>query len=104
MDDWTPITMFGRLKLSWFRQYPPYKHGIPSHDVPDKVFAVPDAIQFSTCFREWLNAMAEFTGGEVFAIDGKTICRPDDKFMGKYAFGTISGNAQTHLILRLLIS
>ncbi|MBC7418476.1 MAG: transposase family protein [Pedobacter sp.] len=39
MDDWTSISMFGRSKLFWLRQYLPYKHGIPSRDVLGKVFA-----------------------------------------------------------------
>ncbi len=51
MDDWTSINMFGRLKLSWLRQYLPYKHGIPSHDVLGKVFAMLDPVQFSACFE-----------------------------------------------------
>jgi predicted transposase YbfD/YdcC len=93
MDDWTSITMFGRLKLPWLRQYLPYKHGIPSHDVLGKVFAVLDPVQFSACFRDWVNSMAEFTGGEVVAIDGKTICGSDDKTSGKSALHVVSAYA-----------
>ena len=93
MDDWTSINMFGQLKLPWLRQYLPYKHGIPSHDVLGKVFAVLDPVQFSACFRDWVNAMAEFTGGEVVAIDGKTICGSDDKALGKSALHVVSAYA-----------
>jgi predicted transposase YbfD/YdcC len=93
MDDWTSIAMFGRLKLSWLRQYLPYQHGIPSHDVLGKVFAVLDPIQFNTCFRDWVNSMAELTGGEVIAIDGKTICGSDDKSLGKSALHVVSAYA-----------
>jgi hypothetical protein len=85
MDDWTSINMFGKLKLPWLRQYLPYARGIPSHDVLGKVFAVLDPVQFSTCFRDWVNSMAALTGGEVIAIDGKTICGSDDKGSGKSA-------------------
>ncbi|MFN0293265.1 ISAs1 family transposase [Pedobacter helvus] len=93
MDDWTSITMFGRLKLPWLRQYLPYRHGIPSHDVLGKVFAALDPIQFSACFRDWVNSMAEFTGGQVVAIDGKTICGSDDKVAGKSALHVVSAYA-----------
>ena len=93
MDDWTSITMFGRLKLSWLRQYLPYKHGIPSHDVLGKVFAALDPVQFSMCFKDWVNSMAEFTGGEVVAIDGKTICGSDDKVSGRAALHVVSAYA-----------
>lgn len=93
MDDWTSITMFGHLKLTWLRQYLPYKHGIPSHDVLGKVFAVLDPVQFGACFRDWVNSMAEFTGGEVVAIDGKTICGSADKVSGKSALHVVSAYA-----------
>lgn len=93
MDDWTSIHMFGHLKLPWLRQYLPYKHGIPSHDVLGKVFAALDPVQFSTCFREWVNAMAELTGGEVIAIDGKTLRGSDDKGSGKSALHVVSAYA-----------
>lgn len=93
MDDWTSITMFGRLKLPWLRQYLPYRRGIPSHDVLGKVFAALDPVQFSECFRSWVNSMAELTGGEVVAIDGKTICGSDDKGSGKSALHVVSAYA-----------
>ncbi len=44
MDDWTSISMFGRSKIVWLRQYLPYKRGIPSHDVLGKVFAALDPV------------------------------------------------------------
>jgi len=93
MDNWTSITMFGRLKLPWLRQYLPYKHGIPSHDVLGKVFAALDPVQFSACFRDWVNSIAEITGGEVVAIDGKTLCGSDDKNLGKSALHVVSAYA-----------
>ena len=93
MDDWTSITMFGQLKLSWLRQYLPYKHGIPWHDVLGKVFAALDPVKFSECFRDWVNSMAELTGGEVVAIDGKTICGSGDKGKGRSALHVVSAYA-----------
>jgi predicted transposase YbfD/YdcC len=93
MDDWTSITMFGRLKLPWLRQYLPYRRGIPSHDVLGKVFASLDPVQFSECFSDWVNSIAELTGGEVVAIDGKTICGSDDKSSGKSALHVVSAYA-----------
>lgn len=93
MDDWTSICMFGHLKLSWLRQYLPYKRGIPSHDVLGKVFAALDPVGFSGCFRDWVNSMAEFTGGEVVAIDGKTICGSGDSSSGRSALHVVSAYA-----------
>lgn len=93
MDDWTSICMFGQLKLSWLRQYLPYKRGIPSHDVLGKVFAALDPVRFSACFRDWVNSIAELTGGEVVAIDGKTICGSGDNLSGRSALHVVSAYA-----------
>jgi predicted transposase YbfD/YdcC len=93
MDDWTSISLFGRSKLVWLRQYFPYRHGIPSHDVIGKVFAALEPTQFSKCFSEWINSIAELTGGEVVAIDGKTLCGSDNKETGKSAFHVVSAYA-----------
>jgi len=93
MDDWTSISMFGRSKLMWLRQYYPYARGIPSHDVLGKVFAALDPVKFSECFREWINSIAELTGGEVVAIDGKTLRGSDDKSSGIAALHVVSAYA-----------
>jgi len=93
MDDWTSINLFGRSKLAWLRQYLPYKRGIPSHDVLGKVFAALDPAAFSTCFSEWVNSISELTGGEVVAVDGKTICGSDDKGSGRSALHVVSAYA-----------
>ena len=93
MDDWTSISMFGRSKVAWLRQYYPYVHGIPSHDVLGKVFAALDPVKFSECFRQWINSIAELTGGEVVAIDGKTIRGSDDKASGIAALHVVSAYA-----------
>ena len=93
MDDWTSISMFGRSKLVWLRQYYPYARGIPSHDVLGRVFASLDPVKFGECFREWINSIAELTGGEVVAIDGKTIRGSDDKASGIAALHVVSAYA-----------
>ena len=93
MDDWTSINLFGRSKLIWLRQYFPYRHGIPSHDVLGKVFAALDPVEFGKCFSEWISSISELTGGEVVAIDGKTLCGSDDKWAGKSALHVVSAYA-----------
>ena len=93
MDDWTSITMFGRLKLEWLRQYLPYKHGVPSHDVLGKVFAALDSNEFSKCFSAWVNSIAELTGGQVVAVDGKTLRGSEDKSASKSALHVVSAYA-----------
>lgn len=93
MNDWTSIVMFGGLKLDWLRQYYPYKHGIPSHDVLGKVFAALEPDEFNKCFREWINSIAELTGGEVIAIDGKTLRGSANKALCRSALHVVSAYA-----------
>lgn len=92
-NDWTTISLFGRTKLGWLRQYFPYKNGIPSHDVLGKVFAALEPVEFNQCFTKWVNSISELTSGEVIAIDGKTICGSDDKRTGKSALHVVSAYA-----------
>jgi predicted transposase YbfD/YdcC len=96
MNDWTSICMFGDLKLPWLRQYYPYKHGIPSHDVLGKVFALLDPDEFSKGFSAWVNSIAELTGGQVVAVDGKTLCGSGEKGVSKSAFHVVSAYAAEH--------
>jgi predicted transposase YbfD/YdcC len=92
-QDWVTISIFGKSKLSWLRQYLPYKNGVPSHDVLGKVFALLDAQRFNECFIQWVNAISDFTNGEVVAIDGKTICGSSKQSKGRSAFHLVSAYA-----------
>jgi len=93
VNDWTTISLFGRTKIAWLHQYFPYKNRIPFHDVLGKVFAALDLVQFNQCFTNWVNSISVLTGGEVIAIDGKTICGSDDKHAGKSAIHVVSAYA-----------
>ena len=73
-EGWVSINTFGKSRLSWLRQYLPYKNGIPSHDVLGKVFALLNPVEFNKCFTLWINSLSKLTAGEVIAIDGKTLC------------------------------
>ena len=54
------------------------EHGIPSHDTFGNVFAVIDTEQFSKCFSRWAADLADLSGGEIIAIDGKCLRRSMD--------------------------
>lgn len=92
-DNWTSISLFGRTKTDWLRKFFPYENGIPSHDVIGNVFAALDTDVFSRCFINWIDSIAALTDGEVVSIDGKTICRSDDKSVGKPAIHVVSAFA-----------
>jgi len=92
-DSWTMIHEFGNTKKDWLRKFYPFEKGIPSHDVLGKLFAKLDSKAFSKCFTQWVNSLAEYTEGEVVAIDGKTICGSNIKSKSKSAIHVVSAYA-----------
>lgn len=70
---WEDVHYFGCEKLSWLRKFFPYKNGIPSHDVINRLFNGIDSKAFNHCFMEWVNSISDLCEGRVIPIDGKTI-------------------------------
>lgn len=72
-ETWSLIQIFGEEKISWLRNYFPFKEGIPSEFVLRNVFSKLDTKSFNSCFIKWINTISKLTKGEVVAIDGKTV-------------------------------
>jgi len=99
-DEWTEIELFGRSKRKWFKTFLALPNGIPSHDTFGRVFSRLDPKQLERCFQGWMAAMAECTGGQLIAIDGKTIRRSFHKADNKAAIHLVSAWSETnHLVL-----
>lgn len=71
-DGWEAIEDFGEDKLDWLRRYIPLANGVPSHDCIAYVLCRLSPPKFRDCFMNWTQAVADYTGGELIAIDGKT--------------------------------
>jgi predicted transposase YbfD/YdcC len=71
-DGWEAIEDFGKEKLEWLRQYIPLANGVPSHDCIAYVLCRLSPQKFRDCFMNWTQAVTEYTGGEIIAVDGKT--------------------------------
>ena len=89
-DSWVDIEAFGRRKEGWLGKMLELPNGIPSHDTFGRVFAELDAEQFERCFTEWALAVSEVLQGEVVAIDGKTVRRSHDRYIGRDAIHMVS--------------
>ena len=89
-EGWKSIKDFGDIKLSWLRQFLPYKSGIPVDDTIARVMRRLDTKQFKTCFINWMQGVATVTNGDVIAIDGKTLRRSYDGNSGKLAIHMVS--------------
>lgn len=70
---WDEIEYFGEQKTDWLRKFFPFKNGIPSHDVINRVFNSLDNTVFNHCFIDWVNSISILTAGRIIPIDGKTI-------------------------------
>jgi len=97
-NGWTSIELFGKAKLSWLRQFFPYKEGIPSDDVLGKLFARLKAKEFADCFTQWVNSIAELNDSEVIPIDGKTIRNSNDDTSCKSAIHLVSAYASENRV------
>jgi predicted transposase YbfD/YdcC len=99
-DEWTEIELFGKSKRKWFKTFLALPNGIPSHDTFGRVFSLLDPKQLEQCFQRWMAAMAKCSGGQLIAIDGKTIRRSFDKADNKAAIHLVSAWSETnHLVL-----
>jgi predicted transposase YbfD/YdcC len=95
-DGWEDIAFFGGCKKTWFESFLDLPHGIPSPDTFGRVFArlKPDA--FEACFRQWMAALSQDSGGKLVAIDGKTLRRSFDRASQKAAIHMVSAWCQSN--------
>ena len=89
-DGWVDVAMFGESKQEWLEGFLDLPNGIPSHDTFGDVFSRIDSVQFRECFIEWVRAVEELTKGQLISIDGKTVRRSHDSFVGKDAIHMVS--------------
>ena len=99
-DSWVEIEQWGQTKEPWLRSFLELPNGIPSHDTLGRVFAALDPVQFQQCFLAWVQAVTPMTGGQVIALDGKTVRGSHDRSKGKAAIHMVSAWAtHSHLVL-----
>lgn len=99
-DDFVAIAKFARLKKDWFATFLDLGKGIPSHDRFNAVFAALRPAEFEKCLLSWITDLHAVTGGQVIAIDGKTLRGSYDRASGKSAIHMVSAWAtQNHISL-----
>lgn len=97
-NDWDAIEVFGESQLDWLKKYFPYKHGIPSHDTLNRVFSALDPEIFGEKFIAWTQEICNLSGGELVAIDGKTMRGSYDRGQQQAAFHMVSAYAEKNRI------
>jgi len=66
---------FGKAKFDWFKTFLTLRHGIPSHDTFNRVFAALDPKEFLDCFLRWTQSLRQAVSQEIVALDGKALRR-----------------------------
>ena len=97
-DDFVAITRFGNTKREWLARFLNLKNGIPSHDRFNAIFAAIKPAEFEKCLLSWITALHEISGGQIIAIDGKTLRRSFDAANGKSAIHMVSAWATANHI------
>ena len=98
-DSWRDLVTFGQEKLEFFREYLPFKEGIPCKNTFCRFFASLKPDQFKKCFVAWISSLS-LLKNEVIAIDGKRLCNSFDKLNDKSAIHMVSAfAAQAKLVL-----
>lgn len=98
-EGFTDIELFGQIKKEWFRTFLKLENGIPSSDTFRRIFAAIDNKKFSECFIRWMKDVANYTKGEVVAIDGKTVRRSFDNESNKKAIHMVSAWASKNQLV-----
>jgi predicted transposase YbfD/YdcC len=72
-EGWTEIHDFATGHHNWFKKHGILVHGVPVDDTIARTISHIDPEQFNACFVSWMQAVNELSGGELVAIDGKTL-------------------------------
>jgi predicted transposase YbfD/YdcC len=88
-DSWVAIEKFAHAKEDWLTTILELPHGIPSHDTFGDFFSRVDPKQLQDCFLKWINQLFQISGGEIIAIDGKTL---------RHSYDTSSNRGAIHMV------
>lgn len=95
-NDWEEVALFGEAKGKWFGTFLELPHGTASPDTFGRLFAALDPMALERCFAAWIQALSKSSGGQLIAIDGKTLRRSFDRAAGKAAIHLVSAWAQAN--------
>ena len=98
-EGWEAIEEFGHAKRDWLKKYGRFDHGLPSHDCIARVISRLSPKGFQTCFRQWTQAVADATGGEIIAVDGKCARGSRDRQRDRAALHMVSAWACTNRLV-----
>ena len=74
-EHWSEIALYCKTKIEMFRTvyHLELKHGTPSEDTFQRIFAIIRPKEFEKCFVNWVKSAIEIPDKEIVSIDGKTL-------------------------------
>jgi predicted transposase YbfD/YdcC len=66
---------FAEVRLAWLKTFLRLHNGPPSHDTFNRVFQALDGSRLADCLSRWTQSVRAVLGGEVVALDGKSLRR-----------------------------
>lgn len=97
-DDFVSIADWAHMKKDWLAKFLDMSSGVPSHDRFNAIFAAIKPAEFEKCLLSWITSLQEITGGQIIAIDGKTLRGSYDKASSKSAIHMVSAWASANSI------
>lgn len=97
-DDFVAIAEWSKKKKDWLAKFLDMSAGVPSHDRFNAVVALLKPHEFEQCLLNWVAALHAITGGQIVAIDGKTLRRSYDRASSKAAIHMVSAWATANHI------
>ena len=84
-EGWEDIEEYGMAHAKWFADILDLPHGIPGHDTFRRVLSRLAPDELTQCFISWTTALCDLSGGDLVAIDGKTLRHSFDRAAAKAA-------------------
>ena len=72
-EGWADIHCYADGHLEWFQKHGYLKDGVPADDTIARIISRIDPEEFSKSFMQWMRAVHNASGGQLIAIDGKTL-------------------------------
>jgi predicted transposase YbfD/YdcC len=98
-EGWEDIEEYGHVQAGWLTDLLPLPHGIPSHDTFRRVLSRLAPEELTQCFLAWTQALQEATGGDIVAIEGKTLRRSFAHASSQSAMHMVSAWAQANRLV-----
>jgi predicted transposase YbfD/YdcC len=98
-EGWEDIEEYGKAQADWFAEVLDLPNGIPGHDTFRRVLSRLYPDELTECFISWTTALSDLSGGELVAIDGKTLRHSFDRATSTKAIHMVSAWANRNRLV-----